>query len=40
MGVAGAMATLRGHVAVFSGKHAHGKRGHGTQHAKDKVEPL
>ena len=24
---------LRGHVAVFAGKHAHGKRGHGTQHA-------
>ena len=31
---------LRGHAALFTGKHAHGERGHGTQHATDNVKPL
>ena len=29
-GCSGVMATVRGQIAVLSGKHAHGKRGHGT----------
>ena len=28
---------LRGHAAVFAGRHAHDKRGHGTQHAADQA---
>jgi hypothetical protein len=34
------MATQRGHAAVFSEKHAHGGRGHGTQNARAKAKPL
>jgi hypothetical protein len=31
---------LRGHVAVFPGRHAHGKRGNGTQHATPNMKLL
>jgi hypothetical protein len=34
------MATQRGHAVVFSEKHAHGGRGHGTQNARAKVKTL
>jgi hypothetical protein len=38
-GVAGGTAVLRGYAIVFSERHAHGGRGHGTQHTSAKVEP-
>ena len=33
------MATLAWPCRSFRGKHAHGERGHGTQHATDNVKP-